>query len=194
MPNVASVHRRVEGERTLERGLDALAVARRGEPLLAQDPPLPARAERGAEVEPGLGTLGLARRPCLGFGDRLVHLAEEASVEEAAVRDPAGSPTRWPGPVIRGTPRAAPARRSLQDRRHAVEVGVERDVVGGGDQLARRQAPLRRDGADKAKAARQKAQAAGTRQKVTPGTAPARVRSRGHESRSAFCLLPLSDR
>ena len=58
----------------LERLLDPLAVARGGEPLAAQHPPLHARAVRRAEVEPRLGALRLALGPRPRGRDRRVDL------------------------------------------------------------------------------------------------------------------------
>ena len=51
------VHGRIERERALQGRLDAFAVARGREAFLAQHAPLSAGAERGAEIEPGLGPL-----------------------------------------------------------------------------------------------------------------------------------------
>jgi hypothetical protein len=96
----------------LERLLDALAVARRRQPLLAQDPPLPARAERGAEVEPGLGPLGLAACPAVASAIAASTCGREARVERPVVGVELQSPTRWRARSGRGRRPAAPDRRS----------------------------------------------------------------------------------
>jgi hypothetical protein len=67
-------------ERALQRFLDALAVARCGQALAAFDPPRHARAIRGSQVEPRLGSLRLALRPQLAGGNRRFHARQKRGI------------------------------------------------------------------------------------------------------------------
>ena len=70
----------IERERALERVLDALAVARRRQPLDAQDAHLHPRAVGRPEVEPRLGAPRLPLRPGLGSPNRLLGPRQEVRV------------------------------------------------------------------------------------------------------------------
>ena len=125
---------RIERERVLERLLDPLAVARRGEPLDAQHAPLHARAVGAAEVEPGLGAAGLAHRPRLGRRDGRVDLARELARRARCCRDRAGSATRARSRRGAGTRRAAPGGTRAPSRRPASSKRASRiEVVDRGE-------------------------------------------------------------
>ena len=74
----------VERDGAFERLLDALAVARGGQLLVAEDAELDAGRIGGAEVEVRLRALGRAFHPGLGRGDRLVDQGVELIVERRA--------------------------------------------------------------------------------------------------------------
>ena len=75
----------VERQRTFERLLDALAVAGRGEMLLALHPPRDPGPIRGTEIEPRFGGSGLAFRPALGRRDRGGHALLKVVVQAGVV-------------------------------------------------------------------------------------------------------------
>ena len=120
----------VEHQRALERVLDALAVARRGQAFFAQHEPLHAGRVRPAQVEPGLGIVGGANGPGVGRADGAFDRGRKLLVERAAVRIELDAPPERGGGehVTRLGRRRAAGHAELRFERF--ESGVEDEVVG----------------------------------------------------------------
>ena len=113
--------------------LHPLTVAGGGEPLLAQDAPLHARAIGGALIEPGLGAPRFAGGPGFARGNRGVDRLGEPHVEHPALgleRDRPPAPEGLEHLAGLARRRAAGGR---ETRRERLQVGVEDRVVDGGD-------------------------------------------------------------
>ena len=124
------VHRWIEGERSFECFLDALAVAGGGDALFPIDAVLRAHPVCGAEIEPGLGALRLG----VGHTERIVDRAlggrHEGGIEGAITEIELDLPPqaeRFEAPACDGRRRRA---RRRQDLVQGIEIGVEDEVVG----------------------------------------------------------------
>jgi hypothetical protein len=83
---VGVVQARLEGDGSLHRFFDLLAVTRRGELFAAQHPPLHARAEGPAQVEPGFRVLRRPLRPRFRGADRALDRGTERVVQRPVLR------------------------------------------------------------------------------------------------------------
>ena len=122
----------------LERLLDPLAVARRGDAFLAQHSPLHPRRIRASQIEPRLGIIGRPLGPALGRADGPIDGGAELVVQRAVERIGEDAPPQRGGRedvAGFGRRRAAGAAELGVDK---VEAGVEDEVVGAGERRPRR--------------------------------------------------------
>ena len=143
-PEVGVVQAGLERDGALQRLLDPFAVARGGELLAAQHPPLHARAVGAAEVEPGLGILRRPLGPGLRRADRPFDRGGERGIERPALGielDP--PPQRGRLEHVAGFRRRRPAG-AAQLGVDLVEARVEDELVGADERVFAAQRVARR--------------------------------------------------